>query len=105
MIFSKTYTSGIGFAPNISNNIIDDILAYFVRSGYFNLTVSTGTFRYAGIYADYWSSRASSTRVDSAAIPSAYDLGFNATDVYPSGGPDERYDGRPLRCLSTVLGM
>jgi len=52
-----------------------------------------------------WSSRASSTRYDGAAIPSAYYLGFNATGVYPSSGPFNRYLGFPLRCLSTVLGM
>ena len=98
LVFSKTYTTGIGFAPNISNNIIDDILAYFVRSGYIHLANTAGTFRYAGNYGFYWSSR-------SAVATNAYYLNFNATGIDPSSGPVSRYIGIPLRCLSTVLGM
>ena len=77
-----------------------------MRSGFVVLPgVSGTTFWYAGIYGYWWSSRASSTRNDGAAIPSAYYLVFYASTVYPSDGPYERYFGRPLRCLSTVLGM
>ena len=78
---------------------------YFVRSGDVELRITTGTFRGAGAYGIYWSSLASSTRADGAAIPSAYYLHFNATGVRPSNGPDNRYRGFPLRCLSTVLDM
>ena len=78
---------------------------YFVRSGVINLTVSAGTFRYAGQWGDDWSSRASSTRYDGSAIPSAYYLAFTATGVTPSAGPSTRYYGFSLRCLSTVLDM
>ena len=105
LVFSKTYTTGIGFAPNISYNIIDDILAHFVRSGYLNLTVSADTLRYTGVNGIWWSSRASSTRPDGAASPSAYFLDFTASAVRPSHGPNERHFGFSLRCLSTVLGM
>ena len=76
-----------------------------MRSGLVHLSVSAGTFRDAGVGSLSWSARASSTRYDGAAIPSAYYLGFNATGVYPSHGPWERWYSRPLRCLSTVLGM
>ena len=79
---------------------------YFVRSGYVFLPgVSGDTFRYAGIDGYDWSSRASSTRYDGAAIPSAYSLDFYASTAHPSNGPYERWHGFPLRCLSTVLGM
>ncbi len=78
---------------------------YFVRSGYVDPSVSAGTFRYAGILGYWWSSRGSSTRYDGVATPSAYVLNFNATGVYPSAGPHNRYLGFSLRCLSTVLDM
>ncbi len=71
---------------------------YFVRSGYVYLPNTAGTLRYAGINADYWSSRAE-------AATTAYYLSFNATAVGPSGGPHNRWHGFPLRCLSTVLDM
>jgi hypothetical protein len=78
----------------------------FVRSGNVFLPgVSGATFSLASVHGYNWSSRASSTRHDGAAIPSAYRLGFNATDVRTSDGPYERWLGFPLRCLSTVLGM
>ena len=103
LVFSKTYTTGIGFAPNISNNKISNILPYFVRSG--NLSPHDGKSWHAGQGGLYWSWRGSSTRYDGTAIPSAYYLEFNVTGVYPSRGPLERWHGFPLRCLSTVLGM
>ena len=65
--------------------------------------VSGATFRGSGINGYGWSSRASSTRYDGSAIPSGYSLGFDASTVYTSNGPYERYLGFPLRCLSTVL--
>ena len=78
----------------------------FVRSGSFYLPGASGaTYSYAGVYGRYWSSRGLSTHANGSAIPSTYYLGFNATDVYPSGGPDTRWDGFPLRCLSTVIDI
>ncbi len=76
---------------------------YFVRSGYVN--VSIPALGYAGIVGYDWSSRASSTNASGATMPSAYILFFGPTGVNPSDGPWERWSGRPLRCLSTVLGM
>jgi len=69
-----------------------------VRSGYFILTVSAGTFRDAGLDGIYWSSR-------SGAATNTYNLHLNATGAFPSAGPNSRWHGLPLRCLSTVLGM
>lgn len=64
----------------------------FVRSGVFDVTIAAGTFRNAGINGNWWSSRAD-------AATNAYNLNFNATTVYPSNGPNNRYVGRSLRCL------
>ena len=70
-----------------------------VRSGY-----TAGTFRLAASVAEYWSSRASSTRFDGANVSSAYKFEFSSI-INPSSGPDARAYGFSLRCLSTVLGM
>ncbi len=79
---------------------------YFVRSGHVYLPGVSGTgFGRAGLRGYGWSSRASSTRNDGAAIPSGYGLVFSNSVVTPSHGPDERYLGLPLRCLSTVLDI
>ena len=74
-----------------------------MRSG--DIAPDVGKFWYAGINGYDWSSRASSTRYDGAVISSAYYLAFYASAVYQSGGPNERWHGYSLRCLSTVLGM
>ena len=72
---------------------------YFVRSGYVSVPgVNNGTFRYAGVNTEDWSSRG-------VAATTAYNLNFNATGVNPSSGPVNRYSGRSLRCLSTVLNI
>ncbi len=76
---------------------------YFVRSGLVILPSTAGTFGYAGVDGYEWSSRAAVYTSSTSAT--AYYLGFNASTVYPSYGPYERWRGRPLRCLSTVLGM
>ena len=76
---------------------------YFVRGG--DLGPYDGKSWDAGRIGYGWSSRGSSTRYDGVAIPSAYNLYFGATGVSPSGGPNHRYYGFPLRCLSTVLYM
>ena len=89
-----------------SDEVSARVVVVFVRSGNVNLPgVSGATFRNAGINGYGWSSRASSTRANGSAIPSAYYLVFGPSDVSPSSGPWERWLGRPLRCLSTVLDM
>ena len=76
---------------------------YFVRSGIVAPTVAAGTFRLAGQAGFGWSSRAAA--YTSSTWATAYLLAFHASTVYPSDGPYGRYDGRSLRCLSTVLDM
>ena len=73
---------------------------YFVRSGY--VGINHGRLWLSGIYGYDWSSTASSTRDDGAAVPSGYYLLFDATGVLPASGPRHRWNGFPLRCLSTV---
>ena len=90
-------------AWNLSSGLFDETVRGNVRSG--NLNPNDGKSWNAGINGYWWSSRGSSTRYDGVATPSAYNLNFNATGVYPSNGPHNRYYGFPLRCLSTVLGM
>ena len=75
-----------------------------VRSGYTYLPNTAGTFRLAASVAEYWSSRASSTRFDGVNVSSAYKFEFSSI-INPSSGPDARAYAFPLRCLSTVLGM
>jgi len=90
-------SSVTGSADGVNYNIAAAPL-YFVRSGYVYLPSTAGTLRNAGIDGIYWSSR-------SGAATYAYDLGFNATGAFPSAGPNSRWHGFPLRCLSTVPGM
>ena len=71
---------------------------YFVRSGLIELTVA-GTLRIVGERGYGWSSRAYSPNTF------AYNLIFDANTVYPSRNTYNRYDGIPLRCLSTVLDI
>ncbi len=78
---------------------------YFVRSGLIYPNNSTGTLKLAGANGAWWSSRGSSASANGAVISSAYYLEFTNSAVWSSGGPWERHYGRPLRCLSTVLGM
>ncbi len=77
----------------------------FVRSGLIYPNNSTGTLKLAGANGAWWSSRGSSASANGAVISSAYYLEFTNSAVWSSGGPWERHYGRPLRCLSTVLGM
>ena len=76
----------------------------FVRSGYVHLTVSAGNFRNAGKWGFDWSSRGTDSVWGSAGL-GGYNFSFSATGVNLSNGPDNRWIGFPLRCLSTVLGM
>ncbi len=77
----------------------------FVRSGYVELPLITGTLRNASQWGNGWSSCASSINANDIAKPSGYLFAFNASAVLPSRGPGERYFGFPLRCLSTVLDI
>ncbi len=71
---------------------------YFVRSGVVDPPgVSGGTFRYAGIYGYWWSSRKYSSSTH------AYNLVI--TSGVNSSSEGVRYVGFSLRCLSTVLDM
>ncbi len=74
-----------------------------MRSGYVNLIIAAGVFRNAGEWGPIWSSHANMYTSNTSAT--AYYLTFNATDVYPSLGPDSRFYAFPLRCLSTVLDI
>ncbi len=71
---------------------------YFVRSGY--ISISSGRLRVANVHGYIWSRVASSQHYNSGASPSAYYLGFYATGVLPSYGPDYRGLAFPLRCLA-----
>lgn len=68
----------------------------FVRSG--NVGLHYGSLRSFGIYGYDWSS--SSVASTSVASATAYYLGFYASGVYPSGGPNGRWYGFPVRCLA-----
>lgn len=68
-----------------------------MRSGHVNPTNTAGTFRNAGVNGHNWSSRQANT-IWGTAGAGGYDLNFNASEVYPSWGPDARYIGFPLRC-------
>ncbi len=92
-------SSVTGSADGVNYNIAAAPL-YFVRSGHINPSNSAGTFRSAGYLGYEWSSR---TSPSSSTL--AYWFEFNATESRPSWGPLNRYNGLPLRCLSTVLGM
>ncbi len=74
-----------------------------MRSGYIVPATAADTFKIAGKNGYNWSLRGSNTRYDDESVPSAYNLAFY-TAVLPINGPNNRYNGYPLRCLSTVLG-
>ncbi len=82
------------FCPNCASVLY----LYFVRSGVVDPPgVSGGTFRYAGIYGYWWSSRTYSSSTH------AYNLVI--TSGVNSSSEGVRYVGFSLRCLSTVLDM
>ena len=64
-----------------------------MRSGRVNLPETNGTFGNAGINGNYWSSRG-------GAATTAYNLNFNESAVYPSNGPNNRFNGFSLRWAS-----
>ena len=76
---------------------------YFVRSGHVYPANTAGTFRYAGTYGVYWSLWAAAYTSSTSAT--AYYLRVEPYAVRPSYGPSHRFNGFPLRCLSTVLDM
>ena len=57
-----------------------------------------GVFGFAGGDSGFWSSRAEEN-------DKAYNSTFSKTNVIPSNGPNQRWHGLPLRCLSTVLDI
>ena len=65
----------------------------FVRSGI--VTLSIGSLRYFGIYGYDWSSI--SVAFTSVTSATAHTLSFDASGVNPSGGPDFRWTGFPIR--------
>ena len=68
----------------------------FVRSGYVHL--GYGSLRGFGFDGYDWSSL--SVAFTSVTSATAYDLGLNESGVYPSHGPNARWDGFPIRCLA-----
>ena len=84
---------------NSSYNIAREPL-YFVRSGYVYL--NNGSLRYFGLSGYGWSR--SSVAYSSATSANAYNLKFNAGTVYPSNGPNNRWNGFPVRlfCRGSV---
>ena len=71
-----------------------------MRSGYVRV-VSAGTARYAGIYGGSWPRDA--VVFSNVTSATTYSLRFDSIEVYPSNGPDNRWLGFTLRCLSTAL--
>lgn len=69
----------------------------FVRSGHIALTHIDSTFRTVGLVGYAWSSYATSVLANGTVVPSGYRLYFHGTGVNPSGGPDYRAFGLPLR--------
>ncbi len=71
----------------------------FVRSGFINLPgVSGGTYRGASMFGVYWTPQVE------ISVSNAYGFFITIEDTRPSYLHERRY-ARPLRCLSTVLGM
>jgi len=70
-----------------------------VCGGGIYLPNAAGTFGYAGAEGVWWSSRAYSTATN------AYELYLQTSGAVAPSNNSNRYNGFPLRCLSTVLGM
>ena len=69
----------------------------FVRSG--NVNLNNGFLRNAGINGYDWSSMAAAFTSSTSAT--AYNLNFNASGLNPSNGPNNRWNGFPVRCLAS----
>ena len=83
------------FDPWSKYNIASPPLS-FVRSEY--VTLRYGSLRGFGFDGYDWSSF--SVAFTSATSATAYYLTFRASGVNPSGGPDRRWLGFPIRCLA-----
>ena len=81
------YTSSIDAKPQFQ--------LYFVRSGYVRVTY--GSLR--SLSLDSYTRSASSATYSSATDANTYDFHFNASIVYPSLFPNNRYSAFPVRCL------
>ncbi len=68
---------------------------YFVRSG--NIVLSAGELTLAGHYGRAWSNTAAGYGPSS--WDAAYYFIFDTWASYPSHGPNNRWDGFPVRCL------
>ena len=72
----------------------------FVRSG--DVDLATGALRDFGINGYDWSRSAMASGAGTWGAK-AYYLGFRASGVNPSGGPNNRYFGFPVRCLVILV--
>ena len=70
---------------------------YFVRSGYIHLSSANRLLVEMGSRGRNWV--ASAFTYSNAAWSVAYNFDFRASGVNPSGGPNNRYFGFPVRCL------
>lgn len=84
----------------LAENNFNTATLYFVRSGFIQMT--NGRLRYVSIYGYYWSLVASSRHNSGEAIPSAFDLGLQADETYPSNGPSNRWFGFPIHCQNVI---
>ena len=71
---------------------------HFVRSGF--VARDDGSARHLGLNGYNWSTTTSPVYNNGSAGLTGYVLYFNANDVYPSGGPSNRWVGFPIRCLA-----
>ena len=84
--------------PEQKPNLIRTKNTRLVRSGYVNR--DNGSARNLGLNGYNWSTTASPVYNNGSAGLTGYNLGFNASGVNPSGGPDGRWSGFPIRCLA-----
>ena len=78
---------------NASMSTIFEVRCSFVRSG--NVNISNGRLRNAGNIGYGWSSRAAAYTSGTSAT--AYWFEFQTSAVNPSHGPNNRWNGLPLR--------
>ncbi len=60
--------------------------------------MNRNTLRYFGVYGRGWSKTAVSYTINISEI-NAYFLHISDLDTAPSGGPYQRWEGYPVRCL------
>ena len=91
---------GLHFLKNVSLHRIYFLLylqPFFVRSGYIHLSSANRLPVEMGSRGRNWV--ASAFTYSNAAWSVAYNFDFRASGVNPSGGPNNRYFGFPVRCL------